>query len=444
MRNAKPGGGVLAGGVLLLAAGIIGAQDWPQWRGPNRDAKATGFTAPQTWPKELTKKWKVPVGGGDASPSLLGDRLYVFARQDPNEVLHCLDANTGKELWQDKYEAQPAERPAGGPHAGPRSSPTVAEGKVVTLGVRGVLSCLDAATGKVLWRKDDFKGWPRFFTASSPLIVDGLAVAQLGGGSNGVLVAYDLATGDQKWKSTGESPGYASPVLMTVGGTKLIIAETERRIVAVTAADGKLVWEAPFAAQGMGGYNASTPVVDGETLIYGGSGRGETAVKLEKQGDGFVAKELWSNKDNSVIFNTPVLKNGLLVGLSQGNQFFAINAQAGQTAWTAPGPQGGGAPGKGGGFGKGGGAGKGGAGQKGGGGMRGGGRGGYGSIVDAGPVLMALTPGMQLIVFQAGDKEFKQLASYKVADSETYAYPVVSGNRIYIKDQDSVTLWTID
>jgi outer membrane protein assembly factor BamB len=439
MRTANPTTGVIVGCVLLLGASGVRAQDWPQWRGPNRDAKVTGFTAPQTWPKELTKKWKVPVGGGDATPALVGDRLYVFARQDPNEVLHCLDANTGKELWQDKYEAQPAERPAGGPHAGPRSSPAVAEGKVVTLGVRGVLSCLDAATGKVLWRKDDFKAWPRFYTSSSPLIVDGLAVAQLGGGSNGALVAYDLATGDEKWKRAGESPGYASPVLMTVGGTKLIVAETEQAIVAVTAADGKVVWQAPFAVQGMG-YNASTPVVDGETILYGGSGRGEKAVKLEKQGDGFAAKELWSNKDNSVIFNTPVLKNGLLVGLTQGNQFFAVNAQTGQTAWTAPGPQGGGggAPGKGGGFGKGG------AGQKGGGGMRGGGRGGYGSIVDAGPVLLALTPSMQLIVFQPGDKEFKQLASYKVADSDTYAYPVVSGNRVFIKDQDSLTLWTID
>jgi outer membrane protein assembly factor BamB len=435
--------------MLLLAAGLGGltlaaGADWPQWRGPNRDAKVEGFVAPPTWPKTLTQKWKVPVGGGDASPALVGDKLYTFTRQDPNEVIRCLDAATGKEVWQDQYAAEPAERPAGGPHAGPRCSPTVADGKVVTLGVRGVLSCLDAATGKVLWRKDDFKGyWPQFFTSSSPLVVDGLCVAHLGGKeggrgkTEGAIVAYDLATGAEKWKRSGGSPGYASPELLTVGGTKLIVAQTDSEIVAVTAADGKLVWEVPFAPQRMG-YNASTPIVDGQTLIYGGSARGETAVKFDKQGDGFVAKELWSNKEKSVQFNSPVLKDGLLYGLTGANEFFCLNAQTGKLEWTAPaGPAGGGGPG-----------GKAGApGGKAGGGRgmgMGGGGAGYGSIVDAGSVLLALTPSTQLVVFQPGGKEFKQLASYKVADSPTYTYPVVAGNRIYIKDQDSVTLWTID
>ena len=97
-------------------------------------------------------------------------------------------------------------------HSGPRSSPTVAEGKIVTLGVGGVLSCVDAAKGKLLWRKDDFSGaWPRFYTASSPIVTDGLCIAQLGGESKGGIVAYDLATGDQKWKWTDDGTAYASP-----------------------------------------------------------------------------------------------------------------------------------------------------------------------------------------------------------------------------------------
>ena len=127
------------------------AQDWPQWRGPNRDGKAAGFTAPKTWPKELAQKWKVSVGKGDATPALVGDKLFVFARDDSGETTLCLDAASGKELWRDKYEAQGATEPMG-QHPGPRSSPTVANGKVVTYGVRGTLSCLDAATGKMLWR----------------------------------------------------------------------------------------------------------------------------------------------------------------------------------------------------------------------------------------------------------------------------------------------------
>src|SRR6266581_6064505 len=133
------------------------AQDWPQWRGPNRNAQAAGFAAPKTWPKELTQKWKVAVGEGVSTPCLVGDKLYVFARQAGAEVTRCLEAATGKELWQEKYDTLGATGPASG-FSGPRATPTVADGKIVTLGVRGVLSCLDASSGKLLWRKDDVKG----------------------------------------------------------------------------------------------------------------------------------------------------------------------------------------------------------------------------------------------------------------------------------------------
>ena len=416
----------VSGVVLLMTARCGWTQDWPQWRGANRDAKATGFTAPKTWPKELTKKWKVTVGQADATPALVGDKLYVFARQGGEEVTLCLDSASGKELWSEKCAVQGATGPAA-QHAGPRSSPTVADGKVVTLGVRGTLTCLDAAKGKVLWLKDDFSGtWPKFFTASSPIVTDGLCVAQVGGSGNGGVVAYDLATGDQKWKWTGDGPAYASPVLMTVDGTKLIVAETEKSIVVLNVADGKLAWETPFAAQGMS-YNAATPIVDGQTLIYCGQGRGAKAVKIEKQGDSYTAKELWSNPDNSVQFNTPVLKNGMLVGMSQRGDFFCINAQDGKTAWTAPSTPPAGAEA-----------------AEGGGGRGGRGRGGYGAVVDAGSVLLALTPSSELIAFQPSDKAYTELARIKVADKATYAYPVVSGKRIFVQDQDSVTLWTID
>src|SRR5580700_4808855 len=144
--------GIVAGCLTLLGGRELFAQDWPQWRGPNRDAIATGFKAPQTWPKSLSKKWKVTVGDGVATPALVGDKLYVFSRRDDDEVTCCLDAATGKEQWTEK---SPAKAP-GGPaaqFAGPRSSPPVADGKVVTLGVQGTVSCFDATNGKVLWRK---------------------------------------------------------------------------------------------------------------------------------------------------------------------------------------------------------------------------------------------------------------------------------------------------
>jgi outer membrane protein assembly factor BamB len=398
----------VSGLAFLTLAASAAAQDWPQWRGANRDAKANGFTAPKSWPGQLNQKWKIDVGNADATPALVGDKLYVFSRQETDEVTQCLNAATGKQIWIDKYTAKPATGPAG-QHPGPRSSPAVGEGKVVTLGVRGDLSCLDAATGKVIWRKNDFPGWPRFFTSASPIIVNGLAVADLGGDTNGAVAAYDLNTGTQKWQWTGDGPGYDSPVLLTLGDASLIVLQTAKKIAALNAVDGKLAWQTDFTPKGMA-QNTATPIVDGQTLIYTGTGRGTVAVKLEKTGDTITAKPLWSNLDVEPRFATPVLKNGLLYGLSQRGQFYCINAQTGKTAWIESGD------GRGGGF---------------------------GSIVDAGPVLMALTPKSELIVFQPTDKEYTQVASLKVADNPAYGYPVVAGDRIFVEDQQSVTLWTL-
>jgi outer membrane protein assembly factor BamB len=348
------------------------------------------------------------VGFGDATPALVGDKLYVFVRQDANEVTLCMNAGDGKEVWRDKYEAQ-AVTGAPARHPGPRSSPAVADGKVVTLGVGGVLSCLDAATGKVLWRKDEFpKVVPQFFTATSPIIVDGMAIAQLGGQGNGAIMAFDLATGNQKWKWAVEGPEYASPVLMTVEGTKQIVTLTEKSIVAVGAADGKLLWQLPFVPQRMA-YNAATPIVDGQTVIYTGAGRGTKVVKVEKQADGFAAKEIWSNPELAPQFNTPVLKNGLLFGLSNRGNLFCLNAQTGQTAWTDTNSHG-----------------------------------GFGAILDAGSCLLVLPEKSGLIVFKPDGKEYAQIAQYKVADTPTYAHPVISGNRVFVKDQDLVAMWIIE
>lgn len=179
-------------------------------------------------------------------------------------------------------------------------------------------------------------------------------------------------------------------------------------MVGIGVADGKLLWEAPFAAQGRA-YNAATPLVDGPTVIFAGSGRGAKAVKIEKTGDTFATQELWSNPDNAVQYNTPVLKNGQICGLSQKGVLFCLEARNGKTLWTT----------------------------------NLGGR-GFGTVVDAGPVFFALTPQGELAVFEPSDKEYKKLAGYKVAETEIYAGPVAAGKAIFTKDKDAVTKWTLE
>lgn len=432
MRSASRLPILLVGSVILIAAS--GASDWPQWRGPNRDGKTADFQAPQNWPAQLTQKWSVTVGDGVATPALVDDRLYVFSRQEGNEILRCLDVESGQEQWKSEYPAGTVRGPAGG-FAGPRSSPAVTDGKVVTLGVQGVLTCFDAATGDAVWKKEDFTGsLPRFYPSSSPIIVDGLCIAQLGGDGEGGIVAIDLASGDEKWRWTGDSPAYGSPTLINLSGGKAIVTPTDKNMVAVDVANGRLLWQIPYS---QGRYNAASPMIVGLTIVYAGPTRGTTAEAIKMQGDKLVTETLWSNADNSVIYNTPVVNDGFLYGLSNANALFCIDTQNGQTTWTAPISAGGEdegreqeQPARGA---------RRGRGRRG-----GGGRGGYGSIVNAGSVLFALTPAAELVAFEANGMEYKELARYKVADGGTHAYPVIAGNDIFIKDQESITRWTLE
>jgi outer membrane protein assembly factor BamB len=156
-------------------------------------------------------------------------------------------------------------------------------------------------------------------------------------------------------------------------------------------------------------YFASTPVVDGQTIYYAAGGALK-AIKLEKDGDKITAKELWSNPDAGINFNSPVLKDGLLFGLNRNSQFFCVDAQSGKTAWVGPRDKGG----------------------------------GYGSIVDAGSVLLAITPGSELVVIKPTAAEYTELARIKMSDTQTYAHLVVAGNRLLVKDEDSVALFNVE
>jgi outer membrane protein assembly factor BamB len=312
-------------------------------------------------------------------------------------------------VWQDKYAAVAVGGPGRG-HPGPRATPAVADGKVCTLGVGGVLSCLDAATGKVVWRKDT-KAWPSFYTAASPLIVAGNCVAYLGGTGKGEVAAFDLAKGEAKWKWEGEGPAYGSPVLLTADGTKQVVTPTARSLVGLGASDGKLLWQVAYRSK----YNSGTPVVEGQTVIYSNPGAGTVAYKVEKKDGGFAARELWKKEEAAGQYNTPVVKDGLLYGIAAAGRrggpgnFFCMDAKTGDVLWTDKTA-----------------------------------RGDCGSILDAGAVLVALTSDSNLVVFKPNKKGYEEVAKYKVAETPTWTCPILSGNRVFVKDRDSVALWTIE
>ncbi len=397
--------------VILLLTSVIhaSAQDYPQWRGVNRDGNVTGFKAPAVWPKELKQEWKITVGLGDAAPVLMGKKLYSFTRQGTDEVLVCLDALTGKEIWQNKYAACMVTGPSASAHQGPRSTPTVADGKVVTLGVCGVLSCLDASSGKLLWRKENTTNlFPAFYTATSTIIVDGLCIAQLGGKDNGTTMAFDLATGTEKWKYTGDGPTYSSPVIMTVDGKKQLVAFTEKSLVGISMVDGKQLWKVDALAQNRF-YNSATPVIDGQTVIVTGQGTGTKAIKIEKQGNEYVPKELWNNPDLGTKYNTPVIKDGFLYGLSNGRKLYCMDAAKGLTMWTDTTMNS-----------------------------------DFGSLINCGSVLMTLPSNSNLIVFKPSEKAYTQLTKIKVSDKPVFTTPLVAGNQIFIKEAETLTLYKLD
>jgi outer membrane protein assembly factor BamB len=389
--------------LLLFSATISYSQDWPQWRGINRDSKVTGFMAPASWPTQLKQEWKVSIGFGDATPVLSGNKLYLNTRQADQEVVICLEAATGKEIWKSSYPSAAVTGPSASQHPGPRSTPAIANGKIVTFGAAGILSCFDAATGKLDWRKENpANAYPAFYTGTSPLVADGMCILHIGKKDDGQVVAYDLNTGNEKWKWTGEGPSYSSPSVMTVDGKKLLIVITEKNIMALSLAEGKQLWQIATPVQ-QRFYNCVSPYIDGQTIYLTGQGSGMKAVKVEKSGNNYTTKELWSNAEVGAKWNTPILKDGFLYGFTDQKRIYCLNAATGQTAWIDNAVNS-----------------------------------DFSTIVDCGPVMIGLTSTNNLIVLKPNGKEYSEVVKYKVSDTPIYAYPVISGNSIYIKDAETL------
>ena len=397
--------------VATLVVASLNAQpprDWSQWRGPAREGVTT-FSEPASWPAALTKRWEVSVGGGHSSPVVAGDRVIIHTRQGEREVTRALDLETGKELWRSDYAAPYTMNSAARGHGpGPKSTPAVANGRVFTFGISGILSAHDVATGKVLWRIDAPPAPPEFGTAMSPIVEGSLVIVHLGAHDQGALTAFDAASGRPRWRWTGDGPAYASPVIAEISGTRHLVTQGENSVIGIDVGSGQLLWRLPFRTSH--DQNSVTPVVVKDIVIFSGLDNGTAAVRVGRKGTTWVAEPVWKNDQVSMYMSSPVVIGSTVYGLSHRSrgQFFAIDVASGQTLWTTPGREGENA-----------------------------------SIIAAGELLLLSTTNAELIVARTSSEKFVEVKRYQTAESAVWAHPAVVGNTILVKDIDKLICWRL-
>ena len=399
---------ILAG--LTAPAPVAAGQDWPQWRGPNRDGAVTSFSEPASWPEGLTEQWTVDVGLGYATPLVVGDWIYTYTRQDEDEVMMALDARSGEIIWRTSYPAPFGMNPATARHrAGPKSTPTFADGRLFTLGMSGIVTAFDAETGRQLWQKPAPPVEPLFHTAMSPVVEGDLMIVHVGGHNDGALTAFDVATGDIRWSWDGDGPAYGSPVVVELEGTRQVVTFTQENLVGVSVATGNLLWHRPYTTQAT--TTSQTPILYRNTLIETGRGNGITAFRVVRLADRWTTEDVWHTDDVSLHMTNGVVIDGVLFGLSHLNsgQYFGLDLDTGQVLWTSDPRQAENA-----------------------------------AIVRAGNTIFSLEDDAELVVVQHSRTGFEPLGRYEVANSPTWAQPALSTNRLFVKDVASLTLWTFD
>jgi outer membrane protein assembly factor BamB len=407
----------LPAAIALFAPGAavdLMAQDWPQWRGPARDGLAPGLTAPKSWPKEPKRAWRVTVGAGHSSPVVAGGRVFTFTRVGEDEVVSALELATGKPAWERRYAAPYTMNPAATSHGkGPKSTPLVSEGRLFTLGISGILSCLDAATGRIVWQKEfspQFKTTsPLYGAATSPILEGGLLIVYVGGHDDGALTAFDPATGAVRWALKGEGPGYASPVAAEISGVRQLVTATQTRIVGVDPVKGGLLWAIPFTTDY--DQNAITPLVVGDLVVFSGIDKPLRAVRPVRKGSGWEATPVWEAADVALYMSSPITASGHVFGFShrKKGQLVALDPKTGRVAWASEGRQGDNA-----------------------------------ALVAMGGSVLALTDGGVLVAFDAAASGYAPLATYTVAASPTWAHPIPVRGGFLIKDVDSLTLYGLE
>ena len=404
------GVGVAMLAVLAIVPSPTAGQDWPQWRGPNRDGSVQAFDVPASWPAGLTPQWTVEVGFGYATPILVGDRVYMFTRQGEDEVMLALDPGSGETRWRTSYPAPFEMMPATRRHGpGPKSTPTYADGRLFTLGISGIVTAFDAETGRQLWQKPGGPVQPLYHTGASPFVDGDLMILHVGGQDAGALTAFDVATGDVRWRWRGDGPAYGSPIVVELEGVRQVVTFTQENLVGVSVETGELLWRRPYTTPST--TTSQTPHVYQNDVIEAGRGNGITRVRVVREGNAWTTENVWHTDAVSLHMTNGVIVDGVLFGLSHLNsgQYFGLDLDTGEVLWTSAPRQAENA-----------------------------------AIVYAGTTIFSLEADAELVVLPSSRTGFDPVQRYEVATSATWAQPTLAGNRLFVKDVDSLTLWTVD
>ena len=421
--NRAPSPGMRRWASLLTLAALTfsfsaQADDWPQWRGPQRDGVAAGSELPAELPAALHGLWRVHVGLGQSSPIVVGDRVFILARQGEEEVVLALAASTGKELWRHAYSVPYVPETSAlqyGP--GPKSTMLADGGSVYSFGIRERLLALDAKSGVVRWEKsfEDIYDppYPEWGTAASPLLEGGLLIVPIGNTTRGTgeahiaqgaLVAYDKTTGKEVWRADG-APAYSSPMAFTIGGVRQVVTQGDDAFFGVRASDGELLWSTEFETAF--DQNSVTTTLYKDMLILSGYQLGTAALRVEppKGDEAWTVTEVWKTTQAELYMDSPVRVGDRLYFRSnkKAGSFVCLDASTGEIVWQSRGRWA-----------------------------------AYSSVIAAGDRLLALTDGAELKVIATDPEAYRELASWEVATSTTWSHLALSGSRVYVKDEENL------
>jgi outer membrane protein assembly factor BamB len=328
---------------MKASTALVGSDgmDWPQWRGAQRDGvwRETGIVekfAGDTIPL----RWSVPIGAGYSGPTIAGGRVYItdFVKEKSSERVLCLDWKTGAKLWEISYACSYESFTY---EAGPRASVTVHDGRAYALGAAGNLHCLDAESGKILWQRDLRRDYqirmPRWGIAAHPIIEGEVLITQIGGTGEACVVAFDRKTGAECWKAFPDEASYAPPIAIEQAGRRLVVMALGYRLVAFEPATGALAWshDQPKSSWPIA---IPAPVVQGDLMFFATAHAGSYLYRLA--GDRPAVEVVWergrrprSDDTLSPVIPDPLVMNGLVIGVQVDGELRCLDLMTGKRQW---------------------------------------------------------------------------------------------------------------